>query len=77
MKIYAKVAKLKKLCEDMFLIFDAKDFFTGKPITDPYNTTVHHINGNHNDNRPENLALSITRNHKSHHCKKTRPVDFK
>lgn len=76
LKTYSKVAKLKKLCRDLLFIMEAKDFFTNLPIdTDDlniaYKITIHHINGNHNDNRPENMAVSLTRNHKAYHCSKT------
>jgi len=71
MRSYSKTAKLKKLIEDIFFIDQKKCFFCKKLLEDPYQTTVHHINGHHEDNIPENMILVHTRCHKAYHCSKT------
>ena len=46
-------------------LFTAEDF----PKRKLDRITIHHINGNHEDNRPENLAFAHRTCHKRHHMK--------
>ena len=71
MNIYSKVAKLKFLLSELLDIYQVNCYFCGKPITNIFGLTIHHINGNHDDNRRENRTPSHTYCHKAYHCSKT------
>ena len=74
-KTYNRTRKLKQLVKDMLLMMslDARSlcFFCGESLleADVLKITVHHINGNHEDDRPENLALSHECCHRGYHAK--------
>lgn len=65
---YQRLAKLKQLVMD--LVADKVCFFCHKPFTDPLQITTHHINEDHEDNRPENLASAHENCHRSYHAKR-------
>lgn len=74
---YRRTRKLKLLLQDILKILSLYDqdkcYFCKKPLVtaDIFKMTIHHINGDHEDNSPENLALSHERCHRSFHAKKT------
>lgn len=72
---YNRTRKLKQLAEYMLrmLSTDGRDkcFFCEDSLLDAdiLKITVHHINGDHEDNRGENLALSHECCHRGYHAK--------
>ena len=50
-----------------------KELLTKKDLPD--NITEHHINGDHNDNRPENKALAHETCHRKYHYKEVAPTN--
>jgi hypothetical protein len=72
---YNHTRKLKQLVQYTLKMLQSdgrhKCFFCSKSllIADLLKITVHHINGNHEDDRPENLALSHDRCHRGYHAK--------
>ena len=55
----------------MLRMYKVKCFFCHNLLveSDPLKITVHHMNGDHNDDDPENLALSHEKCHRGHHAK--------
>ena len=72
---YNRTRKLKGLVRYMLKMLSRDDrhkcFFCGESLLDAdlLKITVHHINMNHNDDRPENLALAHDKCHQGHHAK--------
>lgn len=72
---YNHTRKLKNLVRYMLKMLSSDDkhkcFFCGDSLlaADLLKITVHHINENHEDDRPENLALSHEKCHRGHHAK--------
>jgi hypothetical protein len=74
---YKRTRQLKQLCTHFLEKYKPKCFFCHQPITEkdlPDNITEHHINGDHNDNRPENKALAHEIPcHRRHHYEEVAP----
>lgn len=66
---YNRTRKLKHLVKDMLKMFDVKCFFCDHHLHDVYSITVHHKNGNHDDNRSSNLTLAHESCHRGYHAK--------
>jgi len=82
----SKIKKLTKLFELSLSKLPSKDrtcYFCGEPLRgtklcdrDGRNTvTTHHVDGNHNNNRPNNLALVHSSCHKSFNLKVRRKIE--
>jgi hypothetical protein len=65
---YVRLAKLKDLVMD--LLAGKVCYFCGEPFTNPLQVTTHHINEDHNDNRPENMTPAHEPCHRSYHAKR-------
>jgi hypothetical protein len=72
---YNRTRKLKQLVECMLKMLESDDrhkcFFCAESLLEAelLKITVHHINGNHEDNRSSNLALSHECCHRGYHAK--------
>jgi len=79
----SKLSKRKgRLREFLILLlkkYDVRCYFCGEPITEEDlpprggdKLTIHHLNGNRDDNSVENLVLVHRRCHKAYHLRQTK-----
>lgn len=74
MKVYSKSKKFKKLLEFFILKYQPVCYFCKQNIEpslvrdNPITLTIHHINGNHEDNRIVNQSIAHRSCHKSYHA---------
>ena len=69
MKIYSKVAKLKRNAKDILDIFSVRCFFCSEAVDDPYEICIHHLNHDHNDNNRINKVICHSSCHKAYHAR--------
>jgi len=73
---YKRTRQLKQISASFLEKYKPKCFFCGEVLTKkdlPDNITDHHINGDHNDNRPENKAFAHETCHRKHHYEDVAP----
>jgi len=66
---HKRTAKLKQLVKSMLKMIDGKCYFCDGKFENVLKITVHHVNGDHSDNRKENLSLAHEKCHRSYHAK--------
>jgi len=73
---YTRLARAKAIIRDLLEILQAgiygpNCYFCGASLIgcDPLKITTHHVNGNHNDNRPENKAPAHEACHRRYNAK--------
>jgi len=73
---YKRTRQLKNLSLHFLEKYKPKCFFCHQSLTEkdlPDNITDHHINGDHNDNRPANKALAHETCHRQYHYAEVSP----
>lgn len=73
---YKRTRQLKDLSRHFLEKYKPKCYFCHQPLLPkdlPDNITEHHINGNHNDNRPANKALCHETCHRKYNYDVVRP----
>jgi hypothetical protein len=73
---YKRTRQMKQINQYFLEKYKPKCYFCHKPLTAkdlPDNITIHHINGNHDDNRDENKALSHETCHRKYNYDVVKP----